>query len=250
MGFLDFLFDKEKAEQRRIKKMLKTVRNMYVQPQERQFTLQQLLEIGSPDAIRAILARFHESAPNTTVDIEEKEYVYDLLVDASRRKPEIIDLVIEHIKKSESNINWPIKIIQDTHEFDEMCDFLREILKSCTIDYQRDPEKKQEVILRAADFENEELAREVARFVDDANESVRFHAVQTLVDQGFDEITQEALIRGLIHEDSLRIAQQIAKTFDQNRSWTVDDEHREAVEAALPEDYTLHRQGYIHKRRT
>lgn len=250
MGFLDFLFDKEKAEQRRIKKLQKTVKNMYVQPQERQYTLQQLRDIGTPDAYRAILGRYKDSAPNTTVDLEEKEYVYDLLVDASRHDPQVLPIVVEFIKNSETAINWPIKILQDVYDFEQMAEFLQEVLEACSTDYQRDPEKKQEVILRAAEFENEALAKEVARFTEDANEGVRFHAVETLVALGFDEITEPALRELLAEEDSLRIVQRVAQVFDDNHEWTVPAEEREAIELALPEEYALHNKGYIHQKRT
>ncbi len=250
MGFLDFLFDKEKAEQRKIKKMLKTVKNMYVQPQERQYTLQQLRDLGTPDAYRAILARYRESAPNTTVDIEEKEYVYDLLVEASRHDQQVLPIVVEFIKESESGINWPIKILQDVYDFNQMAGFLREVLENCTTDYQRDPEKKQEVILRAAEFEDKALATEVARFAEDANEGVRFHTVETLVSLGFDDITRPALIQILVDEESLRIVQRVSQVFDEHRDWIIPDEDREAVEASLPDDYGLHKKGYIHQKRT
>ncbi len=250
MGFLDFLFDKEAAEKKKIAKMQKTVTNMYVQPQERQYTLQTLRDIGTPEAIRAMLARFGESAPNTTVDGEEKEYVYDIMTDMCRHNPQTIDILVDHIRASESKINWPIKILQDIYDYNEMSTFLKSILESCDTEYQRDPEKKQEVILRAAEFEDEDLAKEVARFVDDQNETVRFLTVETLLQQGFEDISVPALRKVLADEDSLRIVQKVSEAFAANQSWTIPEDEREAIELALPEEYALHKSGYIHKKRT
>ena len=250
MGMLDFIFDKEAAEKKKIAKMLKTVTNMYVQPSERQFTLQSLRDIGTPDAIRAMLARFQESAPNTTVDGEEKEYVYDILTEMCRHDPSVVEILVTYIQEAESKINWPMRVLQDLFDYDEMADFLRKQLETCNTEYQRDPEKKQEIILRAAEFKNEALAKEVARFVEDQNETVRFLAVQTLLQQEFDEITQPALRYVLAEEDSLRIVQNVAEAFTAKQNWLIPADEREAVEIALPEDYGLHKSGYIHKKRT
>ena len=78
MSFLDFLFDKEKAEERKLQKLKKSLMNMYVQHSERKYILQQLAEIETEASIQVMLCRFQENAPNTTNDINEKEYLYSL----------------------------------------------------------------------------------------------------------------------------------------------------------------------------
>ena len=250
MGFLDSLFDKEQKEKKKIAKMKKTIMNMYVQPQERQYTLQMLRDIGTDAAIDAILGRFDESSHNSTVDLEEKQYVYDILVDMHRHDARIVDLVIDHIKRAEEKVNWPLKVVQDIYDFEEMANFLREILDSMKTEYQRDPQKKQEIILRAAEFKNEKLAEALPRFLEDPNETVRFLTVETLLTQNFEKTLIDPLAELLADEESLRIVQKIALAFSEHRSWLIREDLREAVKLALPEGYGLHASGYIHALRT
>ncbi|MEO1271603.1 MAG: hypothetical protein AAFX99_26215, partial [Myxococcota bacterium] len=80
MGFLDFLFSKEKAQEREITKLRKTLTNMWVQSPERNYAAEQLRNIGTDDALMVLMERFKHNAQNTTYDNEEKLYAYDLLV--------------------------------------------------------------------------------------------------------------------------------------------------------------------------
>lgn len=249
MGFLDFLFDKEQAEKKRLAKMLKTVTNMYVQPTERQFVLAELKEMNNEDSLKILLARFNESSHNSTVDLEEKEFVHESVVEMVRLNPALVPVIREHVLKAHDHVNWPIKILQDIYSADEMANFLRELLESAHTDYERDPEKKQEVILRSAEFKNEALAKEITRFLEDANETIRYLAVETLIAQDFDFLA-EPMAKRLGEEDSLRIIQKMALAFSNRRHWTVPDESREAVASVLPSEYNLHKDGYIHSRRT
>lgn len=248
MGMFDFLFDKEQAEKKKIVKLQKSVANMYVQPQERQFIMQQLRDIGNEDAVRALITRFNESSPNTTVDLEEKQWVYDVLVDMSRQNPDIQKLVENHVRASDSHINWPIKVLGDLLDYKGMANFLRELLEPLGTEYVRDPEKKQEVILHAASFKSPELAQEIARFLEDANETVRFLAVDTLFTQGFD-LAVQPMVRCAIDEESTRIIQKIAAGLAERNDWIVPEAERPAFSNVLPGEYGLHPDGYVIKRR-
>lgn len=248
MGFLDFLFDKEQAEKKKIVKLQKSVTNMYVQPQERQFIMQQLRDIGTEDAVKAIISRFNESSPNSTVDLEEKQWVYDVLVDMSRKSPVVQKIVEDHVRTSESHINWPIKVLSDLFSYQEMANYLRELLEPLGTEYVRDPEKKQEVILHAAEFKTPELATEVSRFLEDANETVRFLAVDTLLTQGFD-LAVEPLVRCAIEEESHRVMQKIVAGLAEHPEWIVPEAEREALSAVLPDEFAIHNDGFVYKRR-
>jgi hypothetical protein len=249
MGFLDFLFDKEQAEKKRLTKMQKTISNMYVQATERQFVLSELKEMNTVDSFKVLLARFNESSHNSTVDLEEKEYVHAAVVEMARHNPDYVPIIRQHVIKAANHINWPMKVLSDIYTAEEMADFLRELLESAHLEYERDPEKKQEVILRAAEFKNEKLAKEVGRFMEDANETIRYMTVETLIAQDFDFVA-EPLSKRLPEEDSLRIIQKIVQAFASRRHWKISEEDREAVSAALPAGYSLHKDGYIHARRS
>lgn len=250
MGFFDFLFDKEKAQLRRIRKLKKTLTNMYVQPPERKYAIQTLREDGSPDAVRALLARFEDNAPNTTVDADEKTYVYESLVGmAGDPDLDVRGIITAYLRGREEKINWPMKVLSDLLDYEEMISLVCELLESCGDDYQRNPEKKQELILRAADLKDEELSRQLLRFIDDLNETIRFLAVEALLKQGYDEMIEAPLRERLREEESIRILKKLADAFAENQEWKVPDEEREDVENVLPDDFALHKEGYIYQRR-
>ncbi|MBA2663706.1 MAG: hypothetical protein H0U74_15565 [Bradymonadaceae bacterium] len=249
MGFMDY-FNKEKGEERKIAKLKKTATHMYVQAAERQFAIQQLRDVGTPEAIRAMLARFNENAPNTTTDAEEKEYTYHLLVELTKTSAlNIPEIIIESLHKSEEKVNWRLRVLSDVLGYEEMARVVEELLAGCTTDYQRNPEKKQELILRAAEFKSDELARQVLRFLDDDNETLRFLAVDSAVAQQRDAMVEEPLKRRLVEEDSLRIVQKLAEIFADRPQWTFGADEREPLGKTLPAGYALHKDGYVYRTR-
>lgn len=250
MGLLDFLFDKEQAQARRIQKLKKTLTNMYVQPPERKYAIQTLREDGSPDAVRALLARFEDNAPNTTVDGDEKTYVYEALVSmAADPDLDVRGIITAYLRGREEKINWPMKVLADLLDYQEMIALVCELLESCGADYQRNPEKKQELILRSAELKNEELTVQLLRFVDDLNETIRFLAVEALLKHDYKELIEAPLRERLREEESLRIVKKLADAFADNQDWKVPDEERADVENILPDEFALHKDGYIYQRR-
>ena len=148
MGFFDGLFDKEKKEQKKYQKLEKTLTNMYVQPSERSLVIQTLVELETEEAIRILLTRYRESAPNSTVDLEEKQYVYDVLVTMGRQpKVDVIGTIVKYLQTVDGHINWPLKVLTDCVDLKEFTEILVNLLKGCTTDYVQDPQKKQELIL-------------------------------------------------------------------------------------------------------
>ena len=251
MGFLDFLFDKEKAAERKIGKLRKTLTNMYVQPPERKYAIQQLRDIGTDDAIDALLARFMEQAPNTTVDVDEKEYCYEVLADMSAHPDKNVrERVEKYLRENDERINWPIKVLTDIVSHDEMTSFITELLEDCDTAYTRDPEKKQELVLRSADLESEVLTKQVARFAADDNETIRFLAVEALMKQADDDLIQEVFRERMGEETSLRILKKIAEVFANNKDWIIPEDEREDVERMLPDQYGVHKKGHIYRTRT
>lgn len=246
MGFLDFLFDKEKAQERKITKLKKTVSHMYVQPGERSYAVEQLREIGNEDAVLALLSRFEQTSPNHTTDADEKEFVYEVLVDLGRRgEVDVAGTITAYLKRVEEKINWPLKVLTDLLSLDDMINVVVELLEDMHIDYVRNPEKKQELMLRAAEFSDRRLAEQTARFVEDDYETIRFLAIDALLAQNEDDIARPALAARFGEEDSLRILQKLAEAFAERPEWTIEEDQHETVGAALPKGFSLDGEGRV-----
>ncbi|RAL20173.1 hypothetical protein DL240_18315 [Lujinxingia litoralis] len=219
---------------------------MYVQPGERSYAIEQLREIGNEDAVGALLARFEQTAPNHTTDADEKQFVYEVLVDLGRRgEADVVGVITTYLKRVEEKINWPLKVLTDLLSLDDMVQVVVELLQGTSVDYTLNPEKKQELMLRAAEFSNPALAEEVARFVEDDNETIRFLAVDALLAQNEDELALQALTPRLTREDSLRILQKLAEAFAERPAWSIAEDQREAVAQALPRGFSLDGEGLV-----
>ncbi len=250
MGFLDFLFDQDKKEERKYVKLEKTLTNMYVQPSERAYTIEQLRDLRTPEAAIVLLKRFGESAPNTTVDLEEKERVYDVLVELGAETSfSVVEIVREHLRRVDENVNWPLKVLSDLLTRDGFVAFLAELLHDCSPEYKQNPEKKQELILRAHEVQSDALAAELVRFLDDMNETVRFLAVEAVIGQANPKDAVEPLAALLAREESLRIVQRLAAAFNREQEWKIPEALRADVAEALPEEFGIHAQGHIYKHR-
>ncbi len=250
MGFFDGLFDKEKKEQKKYQKLEKTLTNMYVQPSERSLVIQTLVELETEEAIRILLTRYRESAPNSTVDLEEKQYVYDVLVTMGRQpKVDVIGTIVKYLQSVDGHINWPLKVLTDCVDLKEFTEILVTLLKGCTTDYVQDPQKKQELILRASEFKSPDVAQELLRFLEDMNETVRFHTIESLIAQEATEEIQEALREQFIEEESLRIVQKLSAAFENHHEWKFPEAQHEAIQLVLPDEYGLHKNGHVYLRR-
>jgi HEAT repeat protein len=249
MGLLDFLFGGS-SQERQLEKLEDTLTNMYKQDSERRYAIQDLRDMRSPEAVEVLLTRFGETAPNTTIDAEEKEFVYDVLVELGQTTElDIRGQVIEHLKETDEKINWPMKVLTDLLDYDEMADVIAELLDTCTTGFKRNPEKKQELMLQATEVRSERLAEKLVPFLDDANETIRFLAVDAVAHQGYEDIIKEPLRQRLVDEDSFRIIKKIVEVFLDHQGWTIPEEAQPDVERALPEEFGIHKEGHIYRRR-
>ncbi len=249
MGLFDY-FDKDKKLERTLQKNQKKLTNMYMQAAERQYVVQELRDMGTPEAVGVLLTRYKENNPNTTLDIEEKELVYDTLVRmAARPEAGVVGEVKRFVLESEVKINWPMKVLSDLLPADEYIAFVVELLQTCDTEYQKTTEKKQELLLRTTTLDDPTLAVEIARFVSDDNETIRFLAVEAALSQSDAAAVAPSLFAQLLEEDSLRITQKIMAVLADRRDLLVPEELTEGVEALLPDGLGVHKQGHVYRRR-
>lgn len=250
MGLLDFLFDKEKSAERKLQKAEKKLTNMYLQAPERQYVITELRELGTSEAAWVLLQRYNENNPNTTLDIEEKQLVFDTLVRMARESDaDVIGQIKRYVLEKEVKINWPMKVLNALLPEDDYIDFIVEVFKTCDTDYQRTVEKKQELLLRSAELKSDALAEQVARFVRDDNETIRFLALDTAFNQDPSEELSRAIFEQLLEEESLRIQQKAVPQLVGNHDFVVPEELREDVDAWLDDQYGVHKEGFVYRHR-
>ena len=249
MGLLDFLFDKEKSQARQIQKLRKKLTNIWMQSPDRNDAASQLFQIGSPDALHALMDRFKVQTQNTTYDIEEKTYICDLLIGAG---PDIANVVKDNVRNEPAIINWQMRVLEDVLPSQEMASFIQELLGTMDVDYERDPQKKEQLLLRSQTYTDfDDLQREVARFTIDDNEDIRFQSVSAMVKRD-ESWARDALRANIRLEDSGRIADMVCQRFVE-KAWPAmedvqDETLREEITEALPAKFMLTKDAMIRRK--
>ena len=249
MGFLDFIFSKEKAQERQLEKLRKTLTNMWVQSPERNYAAEQLRNIGTDDALMVLVERFKHTAQNTPYDNEEKVYVYDLLVSMG---PVVIEVVKRFVHEEPEKINWPMKVLDDLLTGEEMASYIQSLLAAMDVDYARNPEKKEQLLIRSRNFASHEgLQKEIARFIVDDNEVSRFIAADAVSKHDTDWAAQ-ALRDNLRLEDSGRVLTIVCDKLVETEWKAIDDmedaDELQTVTENIPNAYFLTEEGTLKRK--
>ena len=250
MGMFDFLFDKEKSSERKLQKFQKKITNMYVQPPDRQYVIHELGQMGTTEAVWVLLQRYNENNPNTTLDIEEKQLVLDKLLEVARGSDaDVIGQLKRYVMEKEVKVNWPLKALEQLLDPASYVAFVVEVLGTCDTVYERTVEKKQELILRSTELKDPELASQLARFVQDDNETIRFLAFDASLKQEGTEELARAIFSQLLVEESTRIPQKTLPLLEGRRDLIVPEQLRDDLATWLPQDLKIHADGHIYRRR-
>ncbi|MBN1946356.1 MAG: hypothetical protein JW797_11820 [Bradymonadales bacterium] len=236
-------FSKERSLQRKHRKWGKKLHNIYAQTQDRQYAAHQLASLGTDEAVGLLLGRFEKRLLNHTQDTEEKQLVHDLLVNLGSAA---VDPTIAHLKGPALNVNWPLRVLSNFLSRDRIAEILSELLEEMDTEYTRNPEKKHELVLTAAEYQNERLGRALLPMLDDASEEIRFLAVDAILKAQYPFAMEPIMQRLAGEEESIRIRMHILEQIVQT-DWTVKG-YRPSIEENLPEGYAITRTGTIRRR--
>ena len=211
MGLKD-LFSSAGRSKNRLDKSMRGAINPYGQSADRYYAMQQLLDIGTLPALIGLMRRFTINASKSIEDEEEKSWVYNRLVGLDKA------LVLAAAKEfclNADNIAWVLRIVEDLADEQQEWDLLDALLAKHPPAYERDPSKKMQMLGHIADIDSPRVEEILARYLDDPDESVRFHVVEALLNNADsndpDLRVLEPLVARLGHkdEDSLRLRSRI-----------------------------------------
>ena len=232
MGLLDIFRRKSGASA--LSKHAARVANKRAQAADRWESIHALGELKSPEAVAALLERFTYRVDPSITDQEEKEAALQGIVAAGEAA---IEPVRASLREADA-IAWPLKILARLVPEATITDDLLALLASMDTEYERDPQRKIQVLIELEDRRDPRIAEAVTRFLDDVNETVRFHAVGALVrqEQAGDE-ARVRLSRLFLEDESMRVRARIADGFIE-RGWGLAGE-RTALLARMPSGYSL-----------
>lgn len=202
MGLKD-LFSSSARSKSRLDKHVKTATNPYTQSAERYHAMEQLLADGSEEALIGLFRRFTIVSTKSIEDEEEKGWAYRQLSGLGAKVlPAVKAFCLEH-----DNVAWALRIIEDVADETQEWEILDALLERHPPGYERDPKKKLQILAHLADIDDPKVAEYLVGYVNDADEGVRYFAVEQLLDIGDEAQGKQALVDRLCHpdEDSLRL---------------------------------------------
>ncbi|MCA9609765.1 MAG: hypothetical protein KC619_29405 [Myxococcales bacterium] len=207
MGLLDFFSRKSALE-----KHAERVANKRTQNPERWESIQTLGKIattepsgGKPDergaAVAALLERFTFVCDPTITDGEEKDETYRWICEAG-------ELAVGPTKaamRSQESLSWGMKCLEQLLPADRFVHELLELLGTMSVEYERDPQRKLQLLSTLEEKRHPEIAEAVAPFFTAINEEARFHAFGAALAQDNVEQVRDALLEALAEEESIRV---------------------------------------------
>src|SRR5688572_20397883 len=104
--------------------------------------LQALSKIDSEEAVEALLSRFTFYVDPTITDQEEKDSVFNAVVEKGALA---VAPLKRFIRRAES-LSWPLKMLDRVLPAEEVLDILLELLSAMDTEYERDPQRKLQVL--------------------------------------------------------------------------------------------------------
>jgi hypothetical protein len=192
--------------------------------------IQALSKIDSEEAVQALLVRFTFYVDPTITDQEEKEAVFHTIVS----KGELAVAPVRRFIKRAESLSWPLKMLERLLTPEQVLETLLGLLAEMDTEYERDPQRKLQILAELEARRGEGVVAAVLPFLDDVHESARFHAVGAVLAQDEREQARTALVALLAKEESMRIKARLLDGFAEH-SWPVEP----AAVGRLPGGFTV-----------
>lgn len=251
MGFFKRLFGGKDDEGEGSKKprlssqaasLKKKITNKYGQPQDRQRAIQLLGEMGNEEACYVLLQRYTFRIEQSITDEEEKRMVYNELVKIGR-------IAVKPILEFLTNENapyWPIKVLREVIGDQETVTHLIDIIDKTEAIFDRDVERKVELIANLRDFTDPRVKEKLLSFVNDENEDIKCQALLGLAQMGDEEMVDILMERLLDPNESQRVKNEVLNLFIEKK-WKIKRK-KEEIRKIIPQTYWIDDVGVIHRK--
>lgn len=244
MGFFDFFKKKDGAggKSNAADKWAGAATDKRAQAYDRQEALTELIKLATPEAVAVLMKRFTFVVDPSITDQEERDMVFQGIVGIGA---DAVAPVRAFAAKAES-LSWPMRILKELLPEEEYVVELCKWLGKWDTEYAKFIDPKVQLLAALEDYRHDEVYETVLPFLEDVNETARYHAVATLVAQKRPEVA-EPLLDTYASEESVRVRTKIIDGF-QALQLRVPDERLEVVRKGLPEGFNLNGEGLFIRR--
>jgi hypothetical protein len=227
---------------RQIQKALKQVTQMHGEAATRVGAMERLASWQTPEAAAALLRRFTVQTPQSSMDLEEKQYAVRLLVQMGN----IAVQPILNYLRVEPDVTYPVRALREILPQEEFHKSLTDVLTSLSTGYARWPEAKAVFIGHLPDDAFSLVAATVIRSLEDEDDDVCIAAIDYLARNG-DETIREKLIQVFLEGEARpRVRGRILDHFCE-MEWPVKG-YRKKMEEAIALPFYLTSKGTVKRK--
>jgi hypothetical protein len=248
MGLFDLFASKEERTRGALQKLQQKLLQKFGPAENRAKAIEQLCELGTPEALGVLCMRFTISADQSITDADEKERVLALLIDEGDAA---VEPVQRFVHQQEEGVAWGLRVLAGIISSERLGAVVLAELSHLGQVYSRDPEKKLTLLTWLREHPGgvigEAVEAAVLPLLEDASDDVRITATRALASLAGGEPTRDALIALLLRDtDNRRVRGEV---FEALAGLGADVKgHRPSVEALIAEPFYLDREGRVKKR--
>ena len=237
MGLLD-IFSRKGA----LGKHAARVANKRAQNPDRWESIQALAQMKTAESAEALLKRFTFRIDPSITDQEEKDAAFHGIVETGEAAVE----PVRQFLRSSDSISWPLKMLEQLLPPEKVVSELLALLDRMDTEYERDPEKKIQLIAYLEDRKDPRIVAAVKSFLEDVNETVRFHSAGAILAQDEAAQARDEMLAAFVREESVRVRARILDGFLEGE-WPIPKERMDEVRPKLPQGWALDPQGMPRK---
>jgi len=234
---------REKKKHRTYLKHKKHIKTKFGQGEDRQRAVQYFTDLGNNGGYEGLLERFMVNVEPSIKDEDEKEYVYEILVEFGQDVIPAIEAYLNRKDAAHIPITWPLKVLAAVAETKEAVRVIVDSLEKIGTSYTREPERKVLLVSQLVEYDDPRVVPTLIPFLRDHRDEVQLEALSAL-EKKADESAREEMLKLLTEEDTpARIRSAIAETM-KKLGLSVKG-FRKKVEDILPDGLHVDRSGRI-----
>lgn len=207
------------------------------QPGIRGEAIEELAKMGTAEAAAVLLRRFTFSIDPSMIDQDEKDVAIEGIVAAG---PAAVSVIRTFCEKAES-VSLPLRALREILPPDGYVGEVLTMLGKWDTEYAKFVDPKLQLLNALDDVKDPRVAGVVLEFLEDVNETARFHAAAAIVAQA-DESTIDPLLTAFELEESARVQKRIAEGFVK-LGWKVPEARIRKLRSSMPHEWSLSDDG-------
>ena len=243
MGLFDF-FKSDARGARQVERWRKRLMNKYQQTQERQRAIDALCQMGTDEAIAALLGRFTYRTEQSIVDEEEKQLVYERIVAFGDRAVPALEAYVG----KQVALFWAVKALREIVGPERTAGVLLDALDQVEDSFGVNRERREVLVDNLRMFADDpRVYQKLLELVRDEDEEIVIRAVDGLSAREDDPNVPAVVVPLLLDpETSFRLRTLILELVLE-KGWNVKRFKRQ-LKDKLPEGYFIDDTGVVRRR--